>query len=55
MVRNPISVRSLEPNVAAPWTIDDYRAGRDPAMAAVANALQSRDDDGIVVVGWVLW
>ena len=40
VVRNPISVRTLEPNVAAPWTIDTYRAGRDPAMEAVARLLK---------------
>jgi hypothetical protein len=40
VVRHPISVRTLEPNVAAPWTIDVYRAGRDPAMEAVARLLK---------------
>ena len=40
VVRHPISVRTLEPNVAAPWTIDAYRAGRDPAMDAVARLLK---------------
>jgi hypothetical protein len=40
VVRNPISVRSLEPNVAAPWTIETYRAGRDPAMEAVARLVK---------------
>ena len=40
VVRHPISVRTLEPNVAAPWTIDMYRAGRDPAMEAVARLLK---------------
>ena len=41
VVRNPISVRSLAPDIAAPWTIQTYRAGRDPAMDVVAAALLS--------------
>jgi hypothetical protein len=40
VVRNPIRVASLEPDVAAPWTIDGYRAGRDPAIEAVAASLR---------------
>ena len=40
VVRHPISVRTLEPDVAAPWTIEAYRAGRDPAMEAVARLLK---------------
>jgi hypothetical protein len=39
VVRHPIAVRSLAPDIAAPWTIEAYRAGRDPAMEAVAAAL----------------
>ena len=39
VVRNPISVTSLAPDIAAPWTVDAYRAGRDPAMQAVERAL----------------
>jgi hypothetical protein len=35
----PIRVRSLEPDIAAPLTYADYRAGRDPALEAVAKAL----------------
>lgn len=35
VVRNPIRVRSLDPQVPAPWTMDALRAGRDPAMEAV--------------------
>lgn len=41
VVRNPIRVPNLDPQIAAPWTIEAYRAGRDPAMEAVAAALQS--------------
>lgn len=41
VVRNPIRVRSLDPQVAAPWTIAAFRAGRDPAMEAV-HALLAR-------------
>jgi hypothetical protein len=40
VVRHPISVRTLEPDVAAPWTLEAYRAGRDPAMEAVARLLK---------------
>jgi hypothetical protein len=42
VVRHPISVRTLEPNVAAPWTLDAYRAGRDPAMEAAARLLKQK-------------
>ena len=37
---NPISVPTLTPDIAAPWTIAAYRAGRDPAMDAVAAAVK---------------
>ncbi|MGH7339976.1 MAG: hypothetical protein ACREKH_05745, partial [Candidatus Rokuibacteriota bacterium] len=37
---HPIAVPTLEPDITAPWTIDAYRAGRDPAMEAVAAALR---------------
>jgi hypothetical protein len=40
VVRHPIAVESLAPGIAAPWTIEAYRAGRDPAMDAVAAALR---------------
>jgi hypothetical protein len=40
VVRNPISVPNLDPDIVAPWTIEAYRAGRDPAMEAVAAALR---------------
>jgi hypothetical protein len=36
VVRHPIAVASLDPDVAAPWTIEAYLAGRDPGMEAVA-------------------
>ncbi len=42
VVRRPISVATLDPDIAAPWTIEAYRAGRDPAMDAVAAALQHK-------------
>lgn len=42
VVSRPIAVRSLAPDIAAPWTIEAYRAARDPAMEAVAAALASR-------------
>lgn len=40
VVRNPIEVQSLAPDIAAPWSIEAYRAGRDPAMEAIAAALR---------------
>lgn len=40
VVRNPISVPALAPDIAAPWTIEAYLAGRDPGMEAVAAALR---------------
>jgi hypothetical protein len=39
VVRHPIAVPTLDPEIAAPWTIEAYRSGRDPAMEAVAAAL----------------
>jgi hypothetical protein len=41
MVRFPIEVRSLTPDIPAPWTAEAYAAGRDPAMEAVARAIHS--------------
>ncbi|MEZ6024004.1 MAG: hypothetical protein R3C16_11460 [Hyphomonadaceae bacterium] len=40
VIRNPIAVETLAPDIEAPWTIEAYRAGRDPAMEAVAAALR---------------
>lgn len=40
VVRHPIEVQSLAPDIAAPWTIEAYRAGRDPAVEAIAAALR---------------
>jgi hypothetical protein len=40
VVRRPIAVPSLAPDIAAPWTIEAYQRGADPAMAAVAAALR---------------
>ncbi|WP_284618663.1 hypothetical protein [Aquabacterium humicola] len=36
VVRRPIAVESLAPDLFAPWTPDAYRRGIDPAMDAVA-------------------
>ncbi|MBL8519816.1 MAG: hypothetical protein JNK75_04010 [Betaproteobacteria bacterium] len=41
VVRRPIAVETLDPDIAAPWTIEAYRAGRDPALEAVASALRT--------------
>lgn len=40
VVRNRISVASLEPDISAPWTIEAYLAGLDPGMDAIAAALR---------------
>jgi hypothetical protein len=40
VVSRPIAVPSLDPDIKAPWTIEAYRAGRDPALEAVAKALR---------------
>ena len=40
VIRYPIAVESLAPDIEAPWTIEAYRAGRDPGMEAVAAALR---------------
>ncbi|CAN5275943.1 peptidase S41 [soil metagenome] len=40
VVRDPITIASLRPDIAAPWTIEAYLAGRDPALEAVAAALR---------------
>ncbi len=40
VVRRPIAVPSLAPDIAAPWTIEACRRGADPAMAAVAAVLR---------------
>lgn len=38
----PIAVPNLEPEVAAPWLFESYRAGRDPGMEAAARILARR-------------
>ena len=40
VVQFPISVPTLAPAVAAPWTIEAYLAGRDPGMEVAAAALR---------------
>ncbi|HUQ80935.1 MAG TPA: hypothetical protein VM076_07360 [Gemmatimonadaceae bacterium] len=42
VVANPIAVASLAPDVAAPWTVESYRAGRDPGIDAIAAELRRR-------------
>ena len=39
VVRHPIAVDSLAPDIAAPWTFAVYAAGRDPGMEAVARVI----------------
>jgi hypothetical protein len=41
VARHPIAVETLAPDIEAPWTIEAYRAGRDPAMEAVASAVRA--------------
>jgi hypothetical protein len=40
VVSRPIAVATLTPDIPAPLTFDDYRAGIDPAMVAVAHTLR---------------
>ncbi len=40
MVSHPIAVASFAPDIAAPWTIEAWLAGRDPGMEAIAAALR---------------
>jgi hypothetical protein len=40
--RFPIAVKSLTPDIAAPWTIESYAAGRDPGMEAATRILGRR-------------
>jgi hypothetical protein len=40
VVRNPIAVPTLEPDIKAPWTIDAWLGGRDPGMEAVIKAVK---------------
>jgi hypothetical protein len=39
VVRHPISLPTLAPEIEAPLTIEAYRGGRDPAIEAIARAL----------------
>jgi hypothetical protein len=41
VIRNPIAVPSLAPDIPAPLTIESLLAGRDPGMEAVAQALRA--------------
>ncbi len=40
VVRRPIIIATLAPDIVAPWTIDNYRLGVDPAWVAVATELR---------------
>lgn len=40
VVQHSIAVPTLAPDIAAPWTVEAYRAGRDPAMEAVQVELE---------------
>ncbi len=42
VVRNPIAVPTLPPDIRAPWTRDAYLEGRDPAMEAVLTHWSTR-------------
>jgi hypothetical protein len=39
VVRHPIAVPSLDPDIAAPWTFEAWASGRDPALEAVEIAV----------------
>ncbi len=40
--RKPLAIPSLDPDIPAPWTIEDYLAGRDPAMEALKRWFSER-------------
>ena len=40
VVRSPIAVPSLAPEISAPWTIEAYLAGKDPAIEALTRSLR---------------
>ena len=40
IVQNSIAVPTLTPDISAPWTVEAYRAGRDPAIEAVQAELK---------------
>ncbi|RWG71021.1 MAG: hypothetical protein EOQ66_12870 [Mesorhizobium sp.] len=42
--RKPVALKTLEPDIAAPWSIDDLLKGRDPGMAAVQAALAGQQE-----------
>lgn len=44
VVANPIAVPSLAPDISAPWTIEAYLSGADPAIDAVRRALSGTED-----------
>lgn len=50
VVRHPIEVPSLGPDVRAPWSAEAYAAGRDPAMEAAARVVRSATAQ--LVSGW---
>lgn len=35
VVQFPIAIKTLEPEIPAPWTVEAYRASRDPGMEAI--------------------
>jgi len=38
--RKPLHIASLEPDIAAAWTIEDLRVGQDPGLRAVGRVVQ---------------
>ncbi|MBL8959541.1 MAG: hypothetical protein JNJ98_06800, partial [Gemmatimonadetes bacterium] len=46
VVRQPIAVPSLLPDVVAPWTLGAYRSGVDPGMAAVERRIRATGASG---------
>jgi hypothetical protein len=46
VAKRSIAVDTLDPAIAAPWTVEAYVAGRDPAMEAVATAIAAERSAG---------
>ena len=45
--RKPLQVESIEPDVSAPWTLQDFLSGHDPGIEAVGTLTAGTKQDGI--------
>jgi hypothetical protein len=47
VIEHPIAIRSLRPDISAPWEIGDYLGGRDTAMEAIAAEIRRESRSGL--------